>query len=56
MTEPGKGQWMKDKKYQRKITKQLMMNQPTLNETESKTTMMTIVREAVNAQLMYQQS
>ena len=47
---------MKDKKYQRKITKQLMMNQPTLNETESKTTMMTIVREAVNAQLIYQQS
>ena len=51
-------QWMKVEKYQRKIVKQLllMMKQPTLNETESKTTMMTIVREAVNAQLMYQQS
>ena len=54
----GKRQWMRVKKYQRKILRQLMMrmNQPTLNETESKTTMMTIVREAVNAQLMYQQS
>ena len=54
----GKRQWMRVKKYQRKILRQLMMrmNQPTLNETESKTTMMMMVREAVNAQLMYQQS
>ena len=29
-------------------------DEPTLNETESKTTMMMMVREAVTAQLMYQ--